>query len=48
MILPDNDGHRMAMQSLARELGVGVFWREPDDLTAELFRRDEHARAPRS
>ena len=40
MILPDNDGHRMAMQSLARELGVGVFWRGPQDLIAELSRRD--------
>jgi len=39
MILPDNDGHRVAMQSLLRDLGVGVFWREIEDLTAELSRR---------
>jgi glycosyltransferase involved in cell wall biosynthesis len=40
MILPDNDGHRMAMQSLVRELGVGVRWRRPEDLVAELSSTD--------
>jgi glycosyltransferase involved in cell wall biosynthesis len=40
MILPDNDGHRMATQSLVRELGVGVLWREPDDLIAQLSQRE--------
>jgi hypothetical protein len=40
MILPDNDGHRVAMQSLVQELGVGVLWHEPDDLIAALSNTD--------
>jgi len=43
MILPDNDGHRVAMQSLVRELDVGVLWREPGDLITELSRTDAMA-----
>lgn len=36
MILPDNSGHTMAMQSLVTSLGVGVLWQEPTDLVAQL------------
>ena len=36
MILPDNSGHSVAMQSLVTSLGVGVLWRDPADLISKL------------
>jgi len=40
MILPDSDGHRVAMQSVVRAHGVGVQWRDSDELISLLGRRD--------
>jgi hypothetical protein len=43
MIQYDNDGARVAMQSLGRELGVGVFFRTAEDLRATLADRPRMA-----
>jgi hypothetical protein len=39
-----NDGHVVAQQSLARELGVGLFARDPHQLADELADRDRMGR----
>jgi hypothetical protein len=36
MIQRDNSGSRVAVQTVGRELGVGLFYRRPDDLAATL------------
>ncbi|HEV2068277.1 MAG TPA: glycosyltransferase [Acidimicrobiales bacterium] len=36
MIQRDNTGSMVATQTLARERDLGVFWRDPDDLVAQL------------
>jgi hypothetical protein len=36
MIQRDNTGSRVAVQTVGRELGVGLFYRRPDDLAATL------------
>ncbi|CAN5236227.1 hypothetical protein BH24ACT1_BH24ACT1_12210 [soil metagenome] len=40
MIQRDNTGSMVATQTLARERDLGVFWRDPDDLVAQLRDRD--------
>ena len=37
MIQRDNSGSKVATQSLATERGLGVFWRDTDDLVAQLL-----------
>ncbi len=36
VLQPDNTGSRVATQSLARERDLGLFWRDPADLVAQL------------
>lgn len=40
MLQRDNTGHVVATQTLARERRLGVFWREPADLLAQLRDRE--------
>jgi hypothetical protein len=40
MIQRDNAGSVVASQTLARERSLGLFWREPEDLVAQLLDRD--------
>jgi hypothetical protein len=41
MIQRDNTGSMVATQTLARERDIGVFWRQADDLVAQL---NDHGR----
>ena len=43
MIQRDNAGSMVATQALARERDLGVFWRDADDLVAQLRDRDRMA-----
>ncbi len=43
MIQRDNTGSTVATQTLARARHLGVFWRDPDDLVAQLRDRDRMA-----
>jgi hypothetical protein len=43
MIQRDNGASRVASQSIARALDIGVFWNEPEDLVARLRDRDRMA-----